>query len=92
MRTLHSRSTRSTLVLRARRALGLTLSASALSLLFAACVSNETGSTAAVEEAACAEEKAAVDEHLATFDELDFDVFTNQIGRASCRERVCLYV
>ncbi|MFO0588214.1 MAG: ester cyclase [Polyangiaceae bacterium] len=63
-----------------RRVFGLALSAALVSLFAAACTdTTDTAASAADSElAAYQAEEVAVDEHLAKFDTLDFDVFSNQ--------------
>ena len=67
-------------VVLARRAFGLALTAALTSILAAACTeTSDTAASAADSELATYQaEEILVDEHLAKFDTLDFDVFTNQ--------------
>lgn len=64
----------------ARRTFGVVFTAALTSILAAACAeTSDTAASAADSElAAYQAEEVLVDEHLAKFDTLDFDVFTNQ--------------
>lgn len=62
----------------ARRAPRLVLPGALLLSILAACGAEESSQPADAEYTAYLEGREAMSKHLATFDELDFDVFTNQ--------------